>query len=352
MKIYKNIVLLLILASIITGCGSSSNTSSTGLDSRKDEFISLTQRVTYEYGSVTIDAKEATLAFTGGLVLKDETSGEITDYLGIGIFNEENTTPVVVMSSDDGEMPNFETMLVNQFDTDDSYECTDISHMEQDSPMIKEHKIIMVNGYNCINIKDSSKDPKNIKIKLTQSIFSGGTSKLEVEDNKAYLNTDYQLKNNLYIMGGLGSRAYNQIFDLMQSDLNITTLVEQNISGSIHDDINMQTGRLVRQSGLSTHLENGSHIASGGVDLFCAGVQRTIEEGAKLGVHSWSGEDIEAGELPEESPLHNNQINYFNEMLGDPLGKEFYFFTIYAASADDMYYMNENEIEQYGISTH
>jgi hypothetical protein len=183
-------------------------------------------------------------------------------------------------------------------------------------------------------------------------MFVAGSSRINVQGKNAYLETDYRLNKHLSVGGGLGTRAYNQIFDLHLNHPEITTIVEKRISGSLHDDINMQTGRLIRKYGLNTHLTSTSDIASGGVDLFCSGKKRSKEAGAKLGVHSWSSEDVaNASDLPESSPLHQNQIDYFTEMLGTPTGKEFYFYTINAAPANQIHQMNEAEIAEYHLLT-
>ena len=160
--------------------------------------------------------------------------------------------------------------------------------------------------------------------------------------------------NDQYILrGALGTRTYNQIFDLIVNSPEITTLVEQQISGSNHDEINVQTGRLIRKAGLTIHLESTSNIFSGGVDLFISGKRRTMEEGATVGVHSWADDEIEGRDLPADSPIHNEHwaIPYANEMLGAPTGKAFYFFAINAAPADGMYDMSRAEMESFNMLT-
>ena len=54
---------------------------------------------------------------------------------------------------------------------------------------------------------------------------------------------------------------------------------------------------MVRNRGIATHLPADGEIASGGVDFFLAGVKRTAEAGAKIGVHSWADDDYEGREL-------------------------------------------------------
>jgi len=182
---------------------------------------------------------------------------------------------------------------------------------------------------------------KDIVIKFSSAHLGSGSSIIIANGNVATIN------------GTLGAITFNQILDLNANERGVHTLLLEDIDGSINDEVNVETGRLIREAGYTTCVDNDSKVYSGGVDLFCAGKFRKIDTGATLGVHSWccgnSGE--EAHEIPENDPQHNSQINYFKEMLGDPLGKEFYFFTINAAGADDIHVMTASEIDQYQLST-
>ncbi len=90
-------------------------------------------------------------------------------------------------------------------------------------------------------------------------------------------------------------------------------------------------------------------IASGGIDFFCAGVERVVEKGAQVGVRSWADDKVtNAALLPKDSTEHRKYIAYYGEMkMPDPEG--FYFFTINAAVASDMYYMTMDELDQFGL---
>lgn len=180
---------------------------------------------------------------------------------------------------------------------------------------------------------------KSVEIILYESSIGNGNSTISVDGTTAKIN------------GTLGSITYNKILDLNAIHKNVHTILFEEIEGSVNDDINVETGRLIRKAGYTTALNTNSKIYSGGVDLFCAGKKRTIKNGAKLGVHSWccceNGED--ASQITENDSQHQKQINYFNEMLGSPLGKEFYFFTIKAASSDDIHIMTNEEINTYKL---
>ena len=182
---------------------------------------------------------------------------------------------------------------------------------------------------------------KNITIDFDETSFGKGNSSVTVNGNIATIN------------GELGSITYNQILDLNQNEREVNILLLAEIDGSVNDEVNVETGRLIRKAGYTTWVNSSSEIYSGGVDLFCSGKERIIDNGAVLGVHSWCcGENgEEAYEIPENDPQHNTQISYFNEMLGQPIGREFYFYTINAAGADGIHVMTASEIDQYGLST-
>lgn len=100
--------------------------------------------------------------------------------------------------------------------------------------------------------------------------------------------------------------------------------------------------------GITTIVPSGGLVASGGTDLFLAGVQRIIEPGACIGVHSWAAEDFTATDIPRTSPEHDRYLDYYND-VGIDLA--FYWFTLEAAPADDMHWMTAMEVGQYGVST-
>jgi len=177
-------------------------------------------------------------------------------------------------------------------------------------------------------------------LELSACFYPGsGSSRIQLDGPQAALS------------GALGSLTFTQIQRLQEEHPEIDRLVLQDVPGSINDEVNVETGRLVRNGGWATHVPPDGVIASGGVDLFCAGVTRTLDEGAQVGVHSWSNGEEEGGELPMDSPEHIFFIDYLNEMLGSPRGETFYFFTLQAAPAARIHWMTTEEIEQYELLT-
>jgi hypothetical protein len=336
---------LLLLSTILmtlAGCGEGSNVSPT----KVDEFVSLDQKANVEYGELSIAGEKINLSYSGALMQRDGYSGFI------GLFVENKKEQIAAITSEDGITPTEGKLAINIPDIPNGYICENFSLAEASSMKIKNTQVINIIADACLGQGKNVGKTTHVELRLTESMFSAGTSQLAIRGEKAYLNTEYRINAYTTLSGGLGTRAYNQIFDLVHQHPEVKILVEEQISGSIHDAINMQTGRLVRKARLATHIGKNSDIASGGVDLFCAGIKRTMEDGAKVGVHSWSDEKgTEAGNLSKDNPLHKDQIDYFTEMLGSPIGEEFYFYTIYAASAGEIYQMSRVEMQSFHMLT-
>ena len=189
------------------------------------------------------------------------------------------------------------------------------------------------------SVSDSGKD-LDFSFTTNEAIVGAGNSHIEVKEDEAYLS------------GGLGTVTYSQIKKLVKSNPNVKTIVMTHISGSINDAVNMHTGRLLHENGFTTKVLFNSDIASGGVDLFCAGNNRIVEKGAKIGVHSWCCIDgLTAIEIPKDHPAHKYQLDYFKMALGPEKGPAFYFYTLSASPFDGVHYMSDKEIKEWGIAT-
>ncbi|MCM5662756.1 COG3904 family protein [Galbibacter mesophilus] len=176
-------------------------------------------------------------------------------------------------------------------------------------------------------------------LKAGAELVGMGDTTLEVKGDEVYLN------------GTLGTKSYKQFKDLLKKHPEVKTVVLQKVPGSVNDAVNMHTGRLIREAGLNTKVLPDSDIASGGVDLFCAGNERIVMQGAKLGIHSWGGDGLSAGDLPKDHPAHQYQLAYFTMCLGEEKGPDFYFLTLDSAPADGMYYMTDEEIRNWTVAT-
>ncbi|MGH1385273.1 hypothetical protein [Kordia sp.] len=163
-----------------------------------------------------------------------------------------------------------------------------------------------------------------------------------------------QSDNETVIMNGeIKSRTLQDFNNMLAGHPEIKQIHMAEVPGSSDDEINLQVGAKVRQNGINTHILDNGLIASGGVDFFLAGVQRTKGNNTQIGVHSWAdGSGNEATNYPNDSTEHLRYIQYY-ESIGytNQWSRDFYFYTINAASADNIHWMTEAEITQYGLIT-
>ncbi len=293
----------------------------------RSEFVSLQHPANFEEGGIqigndviAIDKVEETQMPTqgGGMpAFKARLKGNAAD-LYVSEDNEEPTGRAVLLIA--GGI---------------TYSGQNLSIQDVPSRVMHGHGIRVVSGA----LQAHNGQQLAVRIWLTESLLGGGSSELTIQGNQAILR------------GELGTRTYNQIFNLVYGNPSVRTLVLQDVPGSVNDEINMQTGRLVRMAGLHTHIPSSGKVHSGGVDLFCAGATRSVDPDATLGVHSWEDDHGEAAAFPRGHQTHLAQVRYFTEMLG-ATGEDFYYFTIYAAPANGMHRMTPSEIQRYGLVTH
>ncbi len=89
--------------------------------------------------------------------------------------------------------------------------------------------------------------------------------------------------------------------------------------GTLDDRANLQLGRMIRKAGLATHVPSHGSVRSGAVELFLAGIERSMEAGAEFAVHSWRDEyGREADDFSLEAPENRVYLDYYAEMGMSP----------------------------------
>ncbi len=155
-------------------------------------------------------------------------------------------------------------------------------------------------------------------------------------------------ENKLFLIGTLNSQSLRRITSALDKNPAVDTLVFTANPGSADDETTFLLGREIRRRGLKTHALADSVLASGAVDLFLSGTSRTMEQGARFGVHSWSDGEKTATDYPRDHQAHNLNATYVRDLLGTDA---FYWFTIEAAPFDGMHWMTAAEIQQYNMLT-
>ncbi|NQY28558.1 MAG: alpha/beta hydrolase [Flavobacteriaceae bacterium] len=157
----------------------------------------------------------------------------------------------------------------------------------------------------------------------------------------------------LEMNGVIGSSSLNDFNTLYTSFPTVTTINIKDCDGSMDDETNLQLSTRVHQLGINIHLLENGLIASGGVDFFLAGIQRTKGNNTRVGVHSWSdGNGTQATDFAIGHAYHLPYINYYISVgFTQQLAEDFYYYTINAATADNIHWMTDAEISTYNILT-
>lgn len=178
------------------------------------------------------------------------------------------------------------------------------------------------------------------------SFFLFGCSPLLLDYDPA----EFKLSGQTVVMNGvIDGGTEEKLRALLDENPQVTTIVMENVDGSVDDEANLDLARYVREKSLNTHVSDNGLIASGGTDLFLSGVKRTIGLNAKIGVHSWAdGSGVEGIDLPKSDLEHRKYLDYYQAM---DIPVAFYWFTLEAASSDDMHWMSTEEQKLYKLTT-
>lgn len=118
--------------------------------------------------------------------------------------------------------------------------------------------------------------------------------------------------------------------------------------GTGDDEANFTLARMIRRAGIATYVPGGGFVASGGVELFLAGVHRRADPDAEFAVHSWRDSDgLEAADFANDDPVNVTYINYYREMgMGEAQARAFYALTN-SVNHDDALYLKAADIARY-----
>ncbi len=177
------------------------------------------------------------------------------------------------------------------------------------------------------------------------------------KDKNNVASTDYgifssQDANTAIMNGVIRSNTPTHWDNFITAYPSTNNLIMKNCPGSEDDEANLVASRKIRNNNINIHLPSDAEIASGAVDMFLAGVQRTRDAGSKIGVHSWSDGNNDATAFPVGHAYHLPYIEYYQEMgFSQADAEAFYYFTINAATASDIHWMTDEEISQYKLLT-
>ncbi|MGI8943666.1 MAG: hypothetical protein ACR2FJ_05430 [Qipengyuania sp.] len=122
-------------------------------------------------------------------------------------------------------------------------------------------------------------------------------------------------ETRIALVGETDARSPQWFARLLQDYPDVARLDMVECPGTLDDRANMRLGRMIRRAGLATHVPAFGSVRSGAVELFLAGVHRSIEEGAEFAVHSWRDAwGREAGDFAADARENRSYIDYYREM--------------------------------------
>ncbi|MGH1429503.1 MAG: hypothetical protein ACRBB4_00125 [Neptuniibacter sp.] len=169
--------------------------------------------------------------------------------------------------------------------------------------------------------------------------------------SRDYDSVEFTVSGETALMIGIiDSDIPDQVIALLEDYPQITTIVMQDVEGSVDDEANLIAARYIRENGLNTHIPEDGLVASGGTDFFLSGVKRTASPGAKIGIHSWvDDQGTEGALLSRNDSAHKTYLDYYG-LMGIPA--EFYWFTLEVAPSEEIHWMTIDEQQLYKITTH
>ena len=100
-----------------------------------------------------------------------------------------------------------------------------------------------------------------------------------------YFKKGQKKRDSLFMKGVIYAGTLKDIRRVLAQNEGITTIVMEEVPGSVDDEVNLLAAREIRKKGLNTYIPENGWVASGGTDMFLAGQERNIHPKAKLGVH-------------------------------------------------------------------
>ena len=146
--------------------------------------------------------------------------------------------------------------------------------------------------------------------------------------------------------GTTDTESFADVRRVLDENPQVETIVLRQVPGTQDMFTNTRIARMIRARGIDTHLESSSRIASGGVDLFLAGEDRTMECGASIGVHSWKNTDGDTPESLGYDPALPYMQAFHAEIGVDP---DFYPFARDASPHEWIYQLKPADIERFGL---
>jgi hypothetical protein len=121
--------------------------------------------------------------------------------------------------------------------------------------------------------------------------------------------------NRAALVGITDGASPKQFAALLRDHPGLATLEMLDCPGTFDDLANLELGQMIRKAGIATHVPSDGSVRSGAVELFLAGRERRIDDGAEFAVHAWEDEaGLEATDFAADAPENRKYLTYYREM--------------------------------------
>ncbi len=139
-----------------------------------------------------------------------------------------------------------------------------------------------------------------------------------------------------------------QFAALLRDHPGIAVLEMVECPGTDHDTANFELGRMIRARGIATSVPRGGSVRSGAVELFLAGAQRQIAEGAEFAVHAWmDAEGRQAADFPAQAREHRFYLDYYEEMGFSPGQAQAFYAMTNSVGFEDALWLTGGEMRRW-----
>ena len=168
-----------------------------------------------------------------------------------------------------------------------------------------------------------------------------------------YGQFEVQEDNSIHMDGDITSVTAANLEELIADHSDAKLIIMKNCGGVHLNEATLEAARLVRSSQMDTHLASDGIISRGGLNFFIAGVNRSMDTGGQIGVSSWKDDQgNEATFYDFGDNAHLPYLNFYSEMGFQWLiASDFYYFSIAAADSDNLFFLTDDLIEDYGLLT-
>jgi hypothetical protein len=120
-----------------------------------------------------------------------------------------------------------------------------------------------------------------------------------------------------------------QFAAMLRDHPTVATIEMIDCPGTEDDRANLALGLMIRHRGIATHVPENGWVASGAVELFLAGLQRSAEAGARFAVHSWQDDaGFEPQDYAPDAPKNRTYLDYYEAIgMSAPEARAFYAMT-------------------------